>query len=313
MTNARIAAMLNAWRLSWRAWQARRREAHALARAGEAIAASSHGLADAPARTLLARITDTRDRLAALGGALEASLDADRADYARASAWVRPLVIVRGLAARAVLRDLIARTRRELRPLHESLGALAFEGRGWAVCVPAALANAVAGTRAEAEAADAERARRLAPLGGTALPAWSHRVGHETTEFGRAVWQQLRPQLLPRLPVLVGLAVGWWIANTFTDSPWRAALRSIGIGTGGTRVVSPETYRALGFWLPILAAAICAYLGGRLAALVRRRYGPVAVPAAAAGDGDGRADAGLPVEGGPAPDAYAEQTARVAR
>ncbi len=73
------------------------------------------------------------------------------------------------------------------------------------------------------------------------------------------------------------MAAGWWVTNTYTDSHFRSALRSVGIGSGGTRVVSGETYRAMSFWLPILAAAVCAYLGDRLAGYVRRRYSvPVA-------------------------------------
>jgi hypothetical protein len=37
-------------------------------------------------------------------------------------------------------------------------------------------------------------------------------------------------------------------------------------------VVSADTYRAMSFWLPILAAAVCAYLGNRLAGYIGRRY-----------------------------------------
>jgi hypothetical protein len=60
--------------------------------------------------------------------------------------------------------------------------------------------------------------------------------------------------------------VGWWVANTYTDSHLRSTLRSIGIGTGGTRVVSSSTYEAMTFWLPLLAAALCAYAGERIGA-----------------------------------------------
>jgi hypothetical protein len=88
----------------------------------------------------------------------------------------------------------------------------------------------------------------------------------ETAGFGRAVARQLRSQLLPKAPALVGLAVGWWVANTYTDSHLRSVLRSIGIGSGGTRVVSSSTYEAMSFWLPLLAAALCAYLGERIGA-----------------------------------------------
>lgn len=89
--------------------------------------------------------------------------------------------------------------------------------------------------------------------------------------FGRAVLAQLRSNLLPKAPAIAGLTVGWWIANTYTDSHLRSALRSLGIGSGGTRVVSASTYESMTFWLPLLAAALCAYLGERLGAYYRGR------------------------------------------
>jgi hypothetical protein len=67
------------------------------------------------------------------------------------------------------------------------------------------------------------------------------------------------------------MAVGWWIANTYTDSHVRSALRSVGIGSGGTHVVSGSTFKAMSFWLPLLAAAVCAYLGERIVRYYRAR------------------------------------------
>jgi hypothetical protein len=74
------------------------------------------------------------------------------------------------------------------------------------------------------------------------------------------------------VPALAGLAVGWWIAQTYTDSRWKSVLRTVGVGDGGTRVVSSDTLQAMSFWLPIFAAAICAYLGDRIARSFRRHY-----------------------------------------
>jgi hypothetical protein len=67
------------------------------------------------------------------------------------------------------------------------------------------------------------------------------------------------------------MVVGWWIATTYTDSHVRSMLRSVGIGSGGTRVVSGSTYKAMSFWMPLLAAALCAYLGERIAAYYGQR------------------------------------------
>jgi hypothetical protein len=129
----------------------------------------------------------------------------------------------------------------------------------------------VATLRDELAATIAERERWVAPFGGRALPAWTARAGTEAAGFGRAVLRQLRSHLVPKAPALAGLAVGWWIANTYTDSHLRSVLRSVGIGSGGTRVVSSSTYEAMSFWLPLLAAALCAYLGERATAYYGRR------------------------------------------
>ncbi len=133
------------------------------------------------------------------------------------------------------------------------------------------LGREVAAIRSQLATVTAERERWVAPYGGRALPDWTARAGTEAVGFGRAVLIQLRSHILPKAPALAGLAVGWWIANTYTDSHLRSALRSLGIGSGGTRVVSSSSYEAMTFWLPLLAAALCAYLGERLGAYYRGR------------------------------------------
>jgi hypothetical protein len=177
-----------------------------------------------------------------------------------------------GVAVRAVLRHRIALAQRALTPDYQAIGTgLVNEpalARG--THLPPDFADAVASARADLVAATDERVRRLAGLGGSAVPAWT---GREGTALGRAIWDQLRPQLFPRASVLAGLTVGWWVTQTYTDSHWRSTLNSIGIGHGGTHLVSSGTYRAMSFWLPLLAAALCAYVGDRVAHAVRQRYG----------------------------------------
>ncbi|HET8625220.1 MAG TPA: hypothetical protein VFM14_16790 [Gemmatimonadales bacterium] len=179
--------------------------------------------------------------LAALTTECERSLGADRVDRAQVDAWVIPVVALRGYATRAVLRHRIARGHRQLQARYEALGRAA-----------------AAGTTPPPVPASTDQACRAT-------------AGLEAARFGRAFWAQLRPAILPKAPALAGLAVGWWIANTYTDSRWKSLARSVGIGSGGTQVVSAETYRAMSFWLPLLAAAACAYLGDRLAAAWRSR------------------------------------------
>jgi hypothetical protein len=198
-------------------------------------------------------------RIEALTAESRTSLDADRADVAVVARWVRPIVVLRGLCVRLVLRHRQAAIRRALRPRYEAVGGLAAASAEFR----SPLEREVTAVRAELARVVAERERWVAPFGGTAFPSWTARARLETMGFGRAVRSQLRAHLLPRAPALAGLTVGWWIANTYTDSHLRSAFRSIGIGSGGTRVVSSGTYEAMSFWLPLLAAALCAYAGER--------------------------------------------------
>jgi hypothetical protein len=107
---------------------------------------------------------------------------------------------------------------------------------------------------------------------GDSRPEWTGAMVRESREFSTAVWQQLRGKLLPRASALAGLAAGWWVASTYTDSHLRSIMNTVGLGRGGTHVVSGSTYKAMSFWLPILAAAICAYLGDRVARAIKHRH-----------------------------------------
>ncbi len=134
---------------------------------------------------------------------------------------------------------------------------------------PASPARQLSQLRAELVRVGAERERWVAPYDGSAVPAAALRAGAEASGFGRAVVHQLRSHFLPKAPALVGLAVGWWVADTYTDSHLLSVLRSLGIGSGGTRVVSSSTYEVMSFWLPLLAAALCAYVGDRIGGFYR--------------------------------------------
>jgi len=275
MIRARAGAAVHAARLEFQMKRAEQRERDALARAGELLAASERAPAHGEPQALAAEAQRLRLELEAHSAAVARSLEADRTDYAAVAGWMCPLVVLRGLAARAVLRHRVARCQRELRPLHERLAAAALAEPGAAgASVPGTLAEAIRGARAERETALAERTRRLEAFDGKALPPWLGWVADEGKALGRSLVKQLQGQLLPRASALAGLAAGWWVAHTYTDSRPRSLLRSVGIGHGGTHVVSGDTYRAMSFWLPIAAAAVCAYLGDRLARWVRSRYQP---------------------------------------
>jgi hypothetical protein len=260
----RLTAQLHEIRLDLHGRWLRRQERAALRRLGEDVAAGPAN-DNTELRAILTEIAEARRQLGALAEERAASLQADRTDLRRVATWVQPVVIARGLCARAVLHYRAAAVHRRLLPLHEALGALAAEhGLGLK-------RREVVDARAGLACLTEEREQRLAPFGKTAHPEWMRRAGTEFVGLARAVMRQLRSTLMPKVPALAGLVVGWWIANTYTDSHVRSALRSLGIGHGGTHVVSGSTYKAMSFWLPLLAAAVCAYLGERLAESYRKR------------------------------------------
>ncbi len=258
---ARLQAVFHQARLDLdRSWL-RRRERASLCRLGEAIA-SAGSMDSQDMRRWKQEIDAGLARIESLAGESRRSLEVDRADLVTVARWMGPVVILRGVCTRLVLRHTMAAARRALRPRYEALGELAAGCRD----ASTALTREVAEARVRLARAQAERERWVTPYGGSAIPAGAVRVGVETAGFGRAVARQLRSQVFPKAPALVGLAVGWWVANTYTDSHLRSALRSIGIGSGGTRVVSSSTYETMSFWLPLLAAALCAYVGEKIGA-----------------------------------------------
>ena len=85
------------------------------------------------------------------------------------------------------------------------------------------------------------------------------RLAKELGELFHSINQQIFNQI-PGVSAIAGLLVGSWVASTFTTSPFRGFLASWGIIKGGSRVVSTTTYSFLSIALPILAAAITAYI-----------------------------------------------------
>ena len=266
---ARLHAQFQEIRLELRARRLRRRERLTRRRLGAEVARAGSDGNEALA-LLLAEIAEGERRAAALRADERASLEADRADVQAVSSWMRPAVVVRGLTTRLVLRHRRSSELRATRPRLEAVGML-VAGSSASRSPGGSLVREVVALQEELARIASERERWGAPYGGSAIPAWTSHAARETMGFGRAVLTQLRSHLLPKAPAIAGLCVGWWVANTYTDSHLRSTLRSLGIGSGGTRVVSSSTYDAMTFWLPLLAAALCAYMGERLGAYYRRR------------------------------------------
>ncbi len=85
------------------------------------------------------------------------------------------------------------------------------------------------------------------------------KLAQEIQELFHYIYLQVFGRI-PGVSAIVGLLVGSWVASTFTTSRFKGFLASWGLIKGGTRVVSTTTYSFLSFSLPILAAALTAYI-----------------------------------------------------
>jgi hypothetical protein len=97
-------------------------------------------------------------------------------------------------------------------------------------------------------------------------------LGRELALFATTVAREARSKLVPSFSGLAGLAAGYWISHTYTDSHVGAFFSRIGLHQGGRHVVSSESYERLNFWGPLAAAALASYVSARIQALVRARY-----------------------------------------
>ena len=240
---ARIAAPFNNLRLTVDARIADRRHANALRRRGRELANSPAAADDDRLLPFFNALSRHQSRLDVLTLALDKSLANERADAAELAPWLRPLLLLRGLCDRALIHLQMRRCRRDMGICHEALGRAASGG----------------GSQ------DPSMAPQRSWSDDESTVEWTETVAREGRELGSEVWQQLRGKLVPKASALAGLAAGWWVASTYTDSHLKGIMNSFGIGKGGTHVVSGTMYKAMSFWLPILAAAVCAYLGNRIA------------------------------------------------
>ena len=202
----RIAAAVVSWKLDWTIGRARRADRVTLRILGGALAGSA----------AVGRLVDeVRRRGHAedhLQTSLRASLEEDRADFASASLRARPFVVIRGVAARAVLRDRIRAARRAREETRERLGKAALDGSA-NVSREAFVADALVrarDARARLSALVTERAALLAPFGGSAWPDWMHGAGRESSALAGAFLRLLRGQvvlLVERRQVIGGVRV----------------------------------------------------------------------------------------------------------
>ena len=92
----------------------------------------------------------------------------------------------------------------------------------------------------------------------------------ELRELSYFVTRQVFNQI-PSASALAACLVGVWVASTFTTSRWKAMAARWGILKGGRHVVSSEMYQFLSVVLPILVAAVTAYLVQKMLKRARER------------------------------------------
>jgi hypothetical protein len=92
----------------------------------------------------------------------------------------------------------------------------------------------------------------------------------ELGTFGGFLREELTKKIYLRLPALAAMAAAWWITAHFTSSRFESNLnRFTGEGRTG---LSEAALEQLQFWLPLVVAALVAYVVASLSKRVRRRY-----------------------------------------
>ena len=273
---ARVSALIAALRGDHRIRVATDRARRSLTEAGAALAGSSTPAVakDAAAAALCKGIHDFDVTTDDLRAALDASLDADRQDWARATPLMRWVIVFRGWLDRWIVRDRIKYHRHAADNLRRELGELAFDGIHEALSadVPPPIRDGITMARADIVAAQVARAQRLAPWNGRPLPMWLDTAVRETREILRHVWLVLKGRFFLSVPAIGALVASWCIAFYFTDSTIERIRR--GIGFGGRHHLSAGSLSALKFWLPVLAAGLCAYAVSTIARRIHRKYAP---------------------------------------
>jgi hypothetical protein len=272
-----LSVRIRGLKLWWNVRKLTRAQHRRLIALGEAVQDAKPQRNDDRAVRLAAAIAEANRQIAQLEPRIARSLEIDRQDFAQVTTWLQNLVVLRGSIDRFVLRHHIKGIVKRLEPSRAEWGELALATR---VTVSQASNPEVKELIRDAtEGRDRllntrqELADLLAPLNGKLLPSWMAAIGREVAGVGRFLVKELKARWLPRYPAAAGLVAGWWVANTFTAPRWGIFSR-LGIFRSDETLVSQETYERLEFWLPIVAAAVCSYLGARLNSAIQRKYAP---------------------------------------
>jgi len=271
----RAKAVYASWELDLRLARLRREEAAAVAQAGRKFRTASLEPGPAPSEPVakaLASVAELEEHSRALAERLASSLEADRRDYRETgSEFGRWLIVVRGILDRLVLRDEAGLAKRQLPGRQTELGRRVVEDAAAFERVPAEDRARCLETRDARTNAQVEHDALLAPYEGEALPAWLRVALGEVRTFATFVKDELTKKIYLRLPALAAMAAAWWITEHFTKSSAFEARWNDWTGEGRMGL-SEQALDLLSFWLPLIVAALVAYLLSTVTKRVRRRY-----------------------------------------
>jgi hypothetical protein len=197
-----------------------------------------------------AAIARLGEKTLADGGGRSGRLASLSADAAAARGRLQAVASGNGKSASAAQRQRIEALELRLHQIHLTAGRLAL------AMPPTGAENEVLAIRAEMADAASERDR---------LRGEGHRLAEET-------WTQVRSWVSPRAPGLTALVVAWWIARSYAVSHTDAIMTSFGLSLSrrGYHLVSLPTDTVLvHYGVPLVVAAVCAYLAQRVAGRVR--------------------------------------------
>jgi len=197
-----------------------------------------------------AAIAQLGEKTLADGGGRSGRLASLSADAAAARGRLQAMAAGNGKSASGAQRQRVEALEQRLHQIYLTAGRLAL------AMPPTGAESEVHAIRAEMADAASERDR---------LRGEGQRLTEET-------WTQLRAWVTPRAPALTGMVVAWWIARSYAVSHTGAIMNSLGLSLGrrGPHLVSAPTDTVLvQYGLPLVVAAVCAYLTQRLAGRVR--------------------------------------------
>lgn len=184
------------------------------------------------------------------GGGRTGRLASLSADAAAARGRLQTMAAGKGKSASAAQRERVEALELRLHQIHLTAGRLAL------AMPPTGAESEVLAIRAEMADAARERDR---------LRGEGHRLAEET-------WTRVRSWVSPRAPGLTAMVVAWWIARSYAVSHTGGIMTAFGLSLSrrGHHLVSVPTDTVLvQYGLPLVVAAVCAYLAQRLAGRVR--------------------------------------------